>query len=520
MTHANALFDTIVIGAGYNGLVAAAYLARQGKRVCIVERSQSPGGMAQTRTLANGSEMPRIAHLASALHPKVLKELRLLGDIVLKDVPTTVLSPDGNHLVLSAEGAQYADGRPHADSDAYMKLRKRIVRFASALNPLTLRPPPDLTSMSNLDDIAALAKAGLGLRFMGKTEAREFLRVVLSNAADLILDEMPDGPLAGGLAADAIWGAWAGPRSPGTVFSLMYRYGVSASAMVPVGGMGEITHSLVSYLRGFGTEIRTGTEVAKVLSRDDSVQGVVLDTGETLEANAVLSSLGPMASMKMAGVEHFDTEAVRRVRNVRSKGMTAKLNLLLKARPDFAGLDLQYLRGRLLVAPSVQGIEAAFNAAKYGDLPKEPVLEIVLPGLMNAGTNEADGAQTMSIVAQYIPYKLTAGWDDAAREELTATVLTMLENYAPGISDLVETTESLSPMDIERETGAAGGHWHHCELSTDQLLNVRPVNGMSQYAFGLKGYYLCGASTHPGGNVSGVPGRNAALQLIKDGVLR
>ncbi|MEM7741407.1 MAG: NAD(P)/FAD-dependent oxidoreductase [Pseudomonadota bacterium] len=459
-------------------------------------------------------------HLAHNLNPAVIKELGLGSQVSMNTVPTIYLSPDGRHIDVSGETVSFADGTPHPEGAIFAQMRAQLKRFADLLAPLALRSPPDLSKgigLSGLGELASLAKLGLNLRGLGASDMREFLRIVLSNTYDLILDDLADGPLAGGLAADSVWGAWAGPRSPGTIFSLMYRYGVGTSAQVPVGGMDRLIKALANCARGHGAEIRTQHKVHSVLVDNDRVSGVTFTDGTVFTAKTVLSSLAPLPTMHLVGVEHFDTEAVRRVRHVRAKGVNAKINLTIKGALDVPGLDQKQSTGRLVMAPSAIACEQAFNAAKFGKIPEVPVLEIYSPHTSDASTPPQD-TQLLSVVAQYIPYHVDGGWTDQARRQLQERVIDTLSLYSPSLRSQIDHTETLSPEDIENETGAPGGHWHHCELNTDQLLTVRPVNGMAHYAFGVSGFYLCGASSHPGGDVTGLPGRNSAMRLIKEGL--
>jgi phytoene dehydrogenase-like protein len=519
-------YDAIVVGAGHNGLTAAATLAKRGKRVLVLERSHSVGGMAKTCEIAPGIRGPRMAHLLYNLNPLVSSELDLEAHglrIAAKDLPTVSLSPDGNHVVISGSESIYCDGGAHPDAEAFSSLWKRMLRYSALVGPLFDKTPPRLAgggmSMGNLFQGAQLAKLGIDLRRMGKSEMREFLRVVLSNVSDLILDEIPDGPLAGAMAADAVLGAWAGPRSPGTVLMLMYRMARGGAKMIPVGGIGAVTEALAEAARAHGAEIRTGVGVESVLIHGDRVHGVAISGNGSATASQVFSSLDALSTLELVGAEHFDIEACRRVQNIRAKGTAAKINLALSAAPKFKALDDSLERARLLISPSVNYIERAFNPAKYGELPPEPMIEVVIPSLSDPSLCDG-GGHVLSAIVQFVPYALKGGWSSAAREQLAKTSLAQLEAYAPGIGNLVIGSEVLSPADIEGETGARGGHWHHGEMAVDQMMMLRPTNGMARYASGVPGLYFCGASAHPGGDVTGTAGRNAALQSIRDGASR
>ena len=515
----NNRFDAIVIGAGHNGLTAAATLAGQGKSVCVLERDERIGGMSKTADL-DGAQVPEIAHLLYNLNPSVAKDLGLKLDT--RALQTVALAADGNHVVINDGVAAFADGRAHPDAQAFSTLYARMTKFAGLLGQLADGPPPALSGgildAATLGELAKLGKLGWGLKRLGKKDMREFLRVILSNAFDLVLDEISDGPLAGALTADAVRGGYAGPRSPGTVFSLMYRFGNGGKVTLPMGGMGAVANAFESVARERGVDIRTGVQIERVVIADDRVQGVLLSDGNTLHANAVLSSAGAMQTMQIADVANFDVEATRRMRNLRNKGTTAKVNLVLRSAPTFSGLTAEQTAGRLLVAPSARDVERAFNPAKYGDMSPAPLIEAVVPSLTDPSLAPA-GTHIVSAVVSYAPYALDGGWTKKARAQLLENVIQSLEHYAPGIGALVANSQVLTPADIEAMTGAPGGHWHHAEMGIDQILTVRPANLVSRYAFGVGGLYLCGASAHPGGDVMGAAGRNAATQVIKDGVL-
>ena len=537
-------FDAIVIGAGHNGLTAAATLARKGKRVCVLERNEQVGGMMTEGTLTPGVSAPRMAHLLYNLNATAARELGLGGRIPLRTtrLPTVSLSPDGLHTVIENGQARLSDGTAHPQAGVFAALHARLIRFAGLLARLANQTPPKLEgglgNAGTLSELSVLARLGLDLKLMGKKEMQEFLRVTLSNVHDLLVDELGDGPLAGAMAADAVRGAFAGPRSPGTVFSLMYRLGSpkppgsarhaagpgngggSADPVLPLDGMAAVSEAFARAARDAGADIRCGQGVAQVLVDDaDRVTGVTLDNGQTLTAPLVLSSAGPLQTMQMAGPDHFDIEAVRRLRSLRNKGTTAKVNLLLSGTPAFTGLSPELAAGRLLIAPSSTYVERAFNPAKYNAMPTAPVVEMVLPGLSGApGSGDAaSGQQVLSAIVNFVPPAPEKGWRATERKALLKVLLSTLEAYAPGIGKLVTASEVVTPDDIAAETGAPGGHWHHLEMGLDQILTLRPTNGTAHYAFGPQGLFLCAASAHPGGDITGAPGRNSALQALKTG---
>lgn len=514
--------DAIVIGAGHNGLVAAAVLARAGRRVLVVEKNTRLGGAAADYDIAPGVRSPRFAHLLPALPARLERELDLAAHglaFARRDLPTLALAADGRHVAIEKGNAHLISGEPHPDREAFAALHGRLTRFAGVLSAKLLDTPPRL-QQPDWRDLAGLAKLGLDIRRLGADDAREFLRVLLSNARDVILDEIADGPLAGALALDAVLGGHVGPRSPGSVLALLYRLAQGGARHLPRGGVAAFCGALAQAARARGAEIRCDAAVAALCVEHDRVIGLRLEDGEMLTAPLVLSSLDAQATLRLTGVEHFDAEAVRRVRQIRCKGVTAKVNLALAGLPDFGGIARDALAGRIVLAPSVQALEAAFDAAKYGELPAQPVLEIVIPTLSDPTLIDGDGPpgrHVMSIVVQYAPYHLAGGWTTAARERLGDSVLDRLEAFAPGLRALIIAQDVLTPADIERETGAAGGHWHHGELAVDQMLSLRPVNGLARYALPVGGLYLCGAAAHPGGDIIGAAGRNAARQALREG---
>ena len=281
----------------------------------------------------------------------------------------------------------------------------------------------------------------------------------------------------------------------------------------PIGGMGAVAESLAAAARATGAAIRLGARVDRILVRNDRAAGVVLANGEIIEANAVVSNADPRTTfLNLLGTEHLDTGFVRSVTHFRDKGLTAKLHLALSALPAFHGVSQAALKGRLILAPSLNYIENAFNPTKYGECPVSPAMELLVPSLTDPAL-APPGQHVISAIVQYAPYMPKIGWP-AARQTFLDHTIDTISAYAPGLRDLIVAAELLTPEDIAAEFGISGGHWHHGELAFDQVYMVRPVPGAAQYLTPMQGLYLCGAGAHPGGGVMGLPGRNAARQLL------
>lgn len=516
-----ARYDSIVIGGGHNGLTCAAYLARAGRSVLVLEAATRLGGAAVTREFAPGFRVSACAHLLHLMPGRLVSELRLAAHglrLAAERLPTTALSADGAHLPLGPELSGVLSARSAADAAAWSAYNARLARLAGALQPMLSQTPPRLGT-SAWRDRAALLGLGLRLRALGKRDMRELLRIGAMCVQDL-LDEHFELPLLkGALAFDAVLGANYGPRSPGTVFTLLYRMaavaGEGGGLAQPAGGLGALSGALASAAAAAGAEIRTGSAVARILVRDDRVAGVVLESGEEISARAVVSSADPKTTfLRLLGSEHLDAGFVRRIVHLRARGLAAKLHLALDGPPQFAGLDAAALRGRLLWAPSLEHIERAYNHAKYGEFSARPMLEITVPTIADPSF-APPGKHVLSVVAQYAPYDLCGGWS-AAEARFRELLIDTLGALAPRLRAQVEHAELLSPADIEREFRITGGHWHHAELALDQFFMLRPVPGVAQYRAPVGGLYLCGAGCHPGGGVMGVAGRNAAREVVRE----
>ena len=513
-------YDSIVVGGGHNGLVCAAYLARSGRSVLVLEASGNVGGAAITREFAPGFSVSACAHLLHLMPPALMRDLDLQTfglKLAAEHLSTTALSPDGAHLALAPGAAGALAQRSQADAAAYADWQRLLTRFAGALHPALCAPPPRLGTDA-WRDRAALLGLGWRIRRLGRSDMRELLRIGGMCVHDLLEERFSLPLLKGALALDAVLGTNYGPRSPGTVLSLLYRVAASRGADTlaqPQGGLGALSQALAGAAVAAGAEIRTSAKVARILVRDDRAAGVVLSSGEEIHAATVISSADPKTTfLGLLGSEHLDAGFVRRVAQGRSRGLAAKLHLALERLPQFPGLEAAALHGRLLVAPSADYIERAYNHAKYDEFSSQPMLEVTIPTLADPAL-APPGKHVMSVIVQYAPYTLAAGWPQQ-RRRFADVVIDTLGAYAPKLRECISASELLTPPDIEREFGITGGHWHHTELALDQFFMVRPVPGAAQYQAPVRGLFLCGAGCHPGGGVMGLAGRNAARQVIRE----
>ncbi|MBV9727093.1 MAG: NAD(P)/FAD-dependent oxidoreductase [Gammaproteobacteria bacterium] len=433
------------------------------------------------------------------------------------DLASIALGNDGAHLALGATAAGALSAHSATDAAAYADWQALLARLAAALHPLLDLTPPRLGTES-WRDRAALLGLGWRLRRLGRRDLRELLRIGGMCVHDLLEDRFELPLLKGALALDAVLGTNYGPRSPGTVLSLLYRAaaaGGSGSFAQPRGGLGALSDALARAAAGAGVEVRTAAQVGRILVQGDRAAGVELASGETITAHSVISSADPKTTfLQLLGCEHLDAGFVRRVAQLRSRGLTAKLHLALSQLPEFPGLAPGSLSGRLLLAPSCDYIERAYNHAKYNEFSTAPVLEVTIPTLADPSL-APERRHVLSAIVQYAPYALAGGWT-GERQRFTDVIIETLARYAPGLPDCILASELLVPPDIEREFRISGGHWHHIELALDQFFMVRPVPGATQYRSPLPGLYLCGAGSHPGGGVMGLAGRNAARALMRE----
>ncbi len=483
--------EIIVIGAGVNGLACAARLAGQGHRVTLVEAASAPGGAMA------------LAHLTPGIDPRVAKDMDLArhGLTFHPELAATLLSQNSPHLTVRGGEASGGDLDP-TEVAAFRNLHKRLSRFAAALAPFRAMTPPRLAAKGN--EWGKLARLGLGLRAMGKADFREFLRMILINAHDAATDELTDDRLRGLIAFDATLGGWLGPRSPNSLILYLNRLAMGG-ALVPKGGMAAVAGAMAQAAQAKGVTLRLNARVARLLVEADQASGVELDSGEKLHADLVVSAIGPKATFRdLVGPRHLDTGFYTAAGHIRARGATARLALSLTAPPDFRGADPA---GRLIIAPSSEAVERAWNPVKYAGVPDRPVMEITLPHAHDGGPPR------LTALVQFAPHDPAD--KAAAKARMLENTLTVLEDHAPGLSATIGETEFLMPWEIEARYGLAGGNWHNGDLAVEQMLFLRPMAGAARYDTPLPRLWLAGSGSHPGGWVTGAAGWNAAGGILE-----
>ncbi len=506
----------LIIGGGHNGLVTAALLAKKGVETTVLEANAQVGGMAAGGEFAPGFHAPGAALFLYQLQADVVSDLNLESSLEFarKNLSTVALAEDGRHLKYNAtelEGASIES----RDELAYTEFSKQMNTFGKLLSTFNNRRPPKL-GYGDRDDKFGLAKLAFEVRRLGKSDMRELLRAGASNVFDVLNEWFDSDELKGALALDAVLGTQLGPRSGNSMLTFLHRLSGSYGSLshAPVRG-NTVSTALSEVAQKHGVEIRTNAKVAEVVVKHGRASGVTLENGETLPADIIVSNVDPRPTVfELVGARYFDTGFVRRINNVRMRGNAVRLNLALSELPSISGLKSQDYGQRLVIAPSPDRVERAFNPAKYGEWSHEAVMEFSIPSLQEPEL-APPGKHVLSATVQYAPYNLKQGWTPASKQVITEQLVGQLETYIPGIDSLIEARELISPVDMHERYGTYGGHWHHGELSLDQFMFVRPTYGASQYALPLDGLYLCGAGAHPGGGISGAAGRNCAEQILR-----
>ncbi len=484
--------DVLVIGAGPNGLSCAADLARGGRKVLCLEAADAPGGMAAGFDIADGYRVPGFSQWCYAKD-------RPSAD---KSIDTIVVDSNGKHVTI---GADAVSGVSADDAAAFIEFQQRYLAFAAALQPLMDAPPPRLKHFPAADK-KTLFRLAWKLRMgLGRDEMYEFLRVVGMNIYDLLNEHFDDDRLKAAIAIDAVLGNAMGPRTPGTVLTWLHR--LRGRLNGPMHSATSYLPSLLADVESAGVTIRCGAAVKRILIDNETVTGVELTNGERIDAGTVVSGVDAKTTLlELAGTRDLDAMFATRVSQVRDAGVVAHYSLALTSPPEIPGIDARLMGNRFLLTPDMRGVERAFNAVKYGEASAEPVIEFTLPSVHDASL--APNGHVLSANVLYV----SQGLSKSDINQLEQQVRQQLCAVMPGLDDKVRASSLLTPDDIATRCGHS--HWHHGELSLHQSLMMRPVYGAAQYATPIEGLYLCSAGCHPGGDLGGRAGRNAASVIL------
>ena len=521
-------FDAIVVGGGHNGLTTAAYLARGGLDVCVLERRHILGGACVTEEVWPGARISRASYVVSMLQPKVVRDLRL-HDYGYRAVPLNpayaALTGDGPIFFFDETDrtSESIARQSAADAAAYPEFEALLMRAADFLRPMLLREAPALGS-KRPGDLASLLRDAGRAAGLGRRELHELVRIFTMSVGDLLDDYFELDGLKGSLASTGVVGVWAGPRTPGTAYNLLHHAlgeldGVSGAWGQVMGGMGAISQALARSAEAAGATIRTEAEVASIDIRDGRAVGVTLTNGESLHAPIVASGAHPKTTiLDLAGEEHFPAEVAGDMRRYRTRGGSVKINMVLSEAPRYEGVSPEEA-GLLLttgvnLCPSIDYLERAWQDATLGRPAENPYVEAELPSAVDASLTD-DGRFVMTMFTQYGPPSEEA-WAGDARERYADACVEHLARYAPNVPDAILEREVLAPPDLERIFGLVDGSIFQGEQGLDQMAFMRPAPAIAQYATPVDGLYLCGAGTHPGGGVMAASGHNAARRILRD----
>jgi phytoene dehydrogenase-like protein len=520
-------YDAIIIGGGHNGLVTAAYLARAGRKTLVLERREMVGGCAVTEEIWPGFRVSTAAYLTSLMQERIVRELELprFGyQVDAKDPAFFSVFPDGRHFFMWQDRdrtlQEIAKYSKH-DAEVYPAYEDLLERISRVVEGLLLTAPPDFPPQRPGDFIEYLKLAGR-LRGLSRGDLVALVKVFTQSAAEFLDEWFESEQVKVTLATDGVIGANGGPRSPGTAYILLHHCmgGVAGHRGLwgfVRGGMGAVSESIADSARSKGAEIRTNATVIKVLVRSGRAYAVALESGEEIEAPVIASNLDPKITfLQLLEDRELPPDFLDAIRKFRIEGTSCKINLALSGLPRFTAFPETpgpQHRATMHICPSIEYVERAWDDAKYGHPSQRPLLELTIPTMYDPSL-APPGRHIMGIFLQYAPYTLSSGTWDELREPFGDRVLTLIEEYAPNIREIVIDRQVLSPLDLERRFGITGGNIFHGEMSLDQMFSLRPVAGWARYRTPVQGLYLCGSGAHPGGGVMGAPGYNAAREIL------
>ena len=520
-------YDAIVIGAGHNGLVAAAYLARAGKKVVILERREIVGGAAMTEEIFPGYRFTEFSYVVSLLRPEIIRDLELpRHGLKILPLPSTVTPMDNGDYLGAWDDhdltRQEVYRHSPKDAEAYDEYSRVMARAAKAIKPIISMVPPDPSSLSPRD-LLGMLKLGQYARSLSEKELYRIAKLVTQSSADLLDEWFEFDPLKGTKSASGIIGTFLGPRSPGTAYVLLHHYmgeidGAFRAWGFAKNGTGGVSAAIASSARALGVEIRTNAAVENVIVKGGRAAGVALANGDELRAKIVLSAADPKRTfLQFVDSKHLPDDFTQAVRSFRVRGSSGKVNIALNALPDFTCLPGEgpLHRGAISISPSIDYIERAYDEAKYGQFSKNPYIDMIIPSMIDRDM-APPGHHVMSCFVQYAPYDIEGGWDDAKREAFGETVISTIERYAPNIRRAIVGKQVITPKDIEAIAGITGGNIFHGELLLHQLFFLRPAPQWADFRTPLPGYYFGASGAHPGGGVMGAAGKLAAQEVLKD----
>jgi len=517
----------VIIGGGHNGLVAAAYLARAGRRALVLERRELLGGCSVTEEIWPGYRVSTAAYLTSLMQERIVRELDLPRygyQVDAKDPAFFSPFPDGRHLFFWHDGQRTLEEIAkfsRRDAERFTAYEEYLERLARVVESLLLVTPPEFPPRG-VGDLVDYLKLLARFRGLGRRETIALVKIFTMSATNLLDEWFESDQLKVTLATDAVIGANGGPHSPGTAYILLHHVMGNVAGKRGLwgfvrGGMGAISEAIAASARARGAELRTNAAIARIVVHDGRARSVVLENGDEITTPVIVSSVDPkLTFLRLMDPGELPPEFAGRIRDFRCEGTSCKINLALNGLPSFKalpGAPAAQHKATMHICPSVDYVERAWDDAKYGRPSQSPMLEMTVPTMYDPSLAPA-GRHVMGIFLQYAPYTLSEGNWDELREPFAERVFDIIEEYAPGFRSLIEHRQVLTPLDLERRFGLTGGNIFHGEMSLDQMFVMRPVAGAARYRTPIRGLWLCGSGTHPGGGVMGAPGYNAAREIL------